>query len=389
MKNIILLGATGSIGTQTIEVLRGLSDEYRLVSLAFGKNLNKAIEIINEFKPFYVCSELKEHAEILKNLYPSLKVGYGNDGLLECATFEARNNYPTVVVNALVGSLGLKPTVEAIRKGYTIALANKETLVTAGRIVKEEVAKHGVELIPIDSEHSAIFQCLNGENNRNFKRIILTASGGSFRDKTRAELENVTVEEALKHPNWSMGSKITIDSATMMNKGFEVIEAHFLFNVGYEQITTILHRESIIHSMVEFQDTAILAQLGTPDMKVPISYALTYPERQLVSNAKQLDLTEIGILHFEKVDFARFPCLKYAYDAGIIGHSLPTVLNAANEAAVNLFLDGKIKFLDIEKIIYENLEKHELIKNPDLETIIQLDKELKLRIIKSAERSAL
>lgn len=389
MKNIILLGATGSIGTQTIEVLRDLSNQYRLVSFSFGKNLSKAISIINEFKPRYVCSELKEHADILKNIFPYLQVGYGSEGLLECATFDVGDHYPTTVVNALVGSLGLKPTVAAIRKGYTIALANKETLVTAGKIVTEEVRKHQVTLVPIDSEHSAIFQCLHGENHKNIKRIILTASGGAFRDKTRDQLEDVTVEEALRHPNWSMGSKITIDSATMMNKGFEVIEAHFLFNVDYDSIATVLHRESIIHSLVEFHDTAILAQLGTPDMKVPIAYALTYPDRIMISNVKPLDLTEVGTLHFEKVDFTRFPCLKYAYDAGIIGHSLPTVLNAANEAAVKLFLEGKIKFLDIEKIIYENLEQHKLIKDPDLETIIQLDKELKERIISSAERRAL
>ncbi|HEY8364999.1 MAG TPA: 1-deoxy-D-xylulose-5-phosphate reductoisomerase [Haloplasmataceae bacterium] len=380
MKNLILLGATGSIGTQTLEVLDHLLDEYQLVSIAFGKNLSCGIEIIKKYRVQYVSVADKDDCLRLKELFPYLQVGYGIEGLIQASTFDANNTYQTLVVSALVGSVGLIPTIEAIKKGYDIALANKETLVTAGNLVTSLVNKHKVKLLPIDSEHSALFQALNGEEKKTIKRLIITASGGAFRDKSRDELQNVSVNDALNHPNWQMGAKITIDSATMMNKGFEVIEAHHLFQVPYEKISTLLHKESIIHSLVEFIDTSIIAQLSNPDMKLPILYALTYPHRTHINSLKSIDLEDIASLHFAKMDFKRYPCLEYAYYAGKIGHSLPVVLNASNEAAVKLFLESKITFLDIERIIYNALEKHEVIKNPDLYTILYLDKEIKEQI---------
>lgn len=278
-------------------------------------------------------------------------------------------------MNAVLGSVGLRPTLQAIEAGKTIAIANKETLVTAGHLVMAAAEKHNVALLPVDSEHSAIFQCLQGEKEKNIARLILTASGGSFRDRTREELKNVTVQEALNHPNWSMGAKITIDSATMMNKGLEVIEAHWLFHLPYEQIDVILHRESIIHSMVEFQDSSVIAQLGTPDMRVPIQYALSYPDRLPLPSARRLNLLEAGKLHFQPMDQKRFRMLALAYQAGKAGGTVPTVLNAANEAAVAAFLDGKITFLQIDEMVERALEKHQSIMQPDLETIQQTDKE--------------
>ena len=381
MKNLIILGATGSIGMQTLAVLGNLTNEYKLTSIAFGKNIKRGIEIINKFKPQFVSVENKSDCKYLSELFPDIKFDYGLEGLINASTYDASNSYQTVVVTALVGSIGLLPTVEAIKKGYHIALANKETLVTAGRIIIDLIDKYQVNLLPVDSEHSAIFQALNGEKKAQINKLIITASGGAFRNKSREDLKHVTVTEALKHPNWLMGSKITIDSATMMNKGFEVIEAHYLFGLPYDKITTILHKESVIHSLVEFVDTSVIAQLGTPDMRIPIQYALTYPNRFVLNNAKSLKLEEIMTLNFQKLDFTRYPCLHYAYEAGKIGHSMPTVLNAANEAAVHLFLTEKISFLDIERIIYEALNNHILIKNLDLDTILSLDKEVKMTIL--------
>ena len=273
-----------------------------------------------------------------------------------------------------MGSVGLQPTLNAIEAKKTIAIANKETLVTAGHLVMEAAKRQGVAILPVDSEHSAIFQALQGENEKNIERIILTASGGSFRDRTREELGNVTVEEALNHPNWSMGAKITIDSASMMNKGLEVIEAHWLFDLPYEKIDVLLHQESIIHSMVEFHDSSIIAQLGSPDMRVPIQYALTYPDRFPLPSAKRLNLAEIGTLHFKKMDFDRFRCLKLAYEAGKAGGSYPTVLNAANEAAVEAFLTGKITFLQIEDYVENALNQHQMIVKPSLPEIEEIDR---------------
>ena len=276
-------------------------------------------------------------------------------------------------MNAVIGSVGLKPTLEAIRAGITIAIANKETLVAAGEIVIEEARKYNVPLLPVDSEHSALFQALNGENPARVSRLILTASGGSFRDLSRVELTNVTVKEALAHPNWSMGNKLTIDSATMMNKGLEVIEAHHLFGVPYENIDVLLHRESIIHSMIEFEDTSVMAQLGSPDMRVPIQYALTYPDRILMKNANRLRLEEVGKLHFEKIDLVRFKALALAYAAGKEGGTMPTAMNAANEIAVGLFMQGKIPFLKIEEIVERVMEQHQTIVAPNLEAIMEVD----------------
>jgi len=277
-------------------------------------------------------------------------------------------------VNAILGSVGLVPTLNAIEAGKTIALANKETLVTAGHIVMARARDRKVPVLPVDSEHSAIFQCLQGERQKNIERLIITASGGSFRDNTREQLLDVTIEEALHHPNWSMGAKITIDSATMMNKGLEVIEAHWLFDQPYDKIDVLLHRESTVHSMVEFHDGSIIAQLGSPDMRIPIQYALTYPERT-PTNAARLDLTELGTLHFQKMDFNRYRCLRFAYEAGRRGGTLPVVLNAANEVCVQAFLNGKIKFLEIEDVIEWALENHVPTANPDLDTILSVDQE--------------
>ncbi|MED1419321.1 1-deoxy-D-xylulose-5-phosphate reductoisomerase [Bacillus smithii] len=371
MKNISLLGATGSIGRQTLDIIRQHSDYFRLSSFSAGRNIEETRKIIKEFSPKLVSVLEKDDALRLKGEFPFVQFVYGEKGLTETALFSESDT----VVNAVMGSVGLIPTLEAIKAGKTIALANKETLVTAGHLVMRAAQKYHVDILPVDSEHSAIFQCLQGENSQNVARLILTASGGSFRDRTREELRYVTREEALNHPNWSMGAKITIDSATMMNKGLEVIEAHWLFQMPYEQIDVILHRESIIHSMVEYQDHSVIAQLGTPDMRVPIQYALTYPERLPLPVTKRLNLAAIGSLHFEEVDFDRFRCLAFAYEAGKAGGSMPTVLNAANEVAVKAFLDGKISFLKIEELIGKALEWHTLIKDPDLESIQCIDRE--------------
>jgi 1-deoxy-D-xylulose-5-phosphate reductoisomerase len=371
LKNISLLGATGSIGRQTLDIIRQHSDYFRLSSFSAGRNIEETRKIIKEFSPKLVSVLEKDDALRLKGEFPFVQFVYGEKGLTETALFSESDT----VVNAVMGSVGLIPTLEAIKAGKTIALANKETLVTAGHLVMRAAQKYHVDILPVDSEHSAIFQCLQGENSQNVARLILTASGGSFRDRTRVELRHVTREEALNHPNWSMGAKITIDSATMMNKGLEVIEAHWLFQMPYEQIDVILHRESIIHSMVEYQDHSVIAQLGTPDMRVPIQYALTYPERLPLPVTKRLNLAAIGSLHFEEVDFDRFRCLAFAYEAGKAGGSMPTVLNAANEVAVKAFLDGKISFLKIEELIGKALEWHTLIKDPDLESIQCIDRE--------------
>jgi 1-deoxy-D-xylulose-5-phosphate reductoisomerase len=371
VKFISLLGATGSIGRQTLEVIKEHPDEFTLVAFSVGKNIDAARKIISEFQPKFVSVQEKESCERLELEFPNIKFTYGAEGLTEVAVYEQAD----ILVNAVLGSVGLLPTLQAIEAKKTIAIANKETLVTGGHLVMEAAKRHGVSMLPVDSEHSAIFQALQGENEKNIERMILTASGGSFRDRTRKELENVTVQEALAHPNWSMGAKITIDSATMMNKGLEVIEAHWLFSIPYEKISVILHRESIIHSMVEFHDSSIIAQLGTPDMRVPIQYALSYPDRLPLHGTKRLDLAKVGMLHFQEIDFERFRCLKLAYEAGKIGGSMPTVLNAANEEAVSAFLSGKIAFLEIEEIVEKALASHESIPNPSLEMIQAIDKE--------------
>jgi 1-deoxy-D-xylulose-5-phosphate reductoisomerase len=376
VKKISLLGATGSIGLQTVDILKENPEHFRLTAFSTGRNMQKTRELIQQFKPEAVSVLDKDDAKSLQAEFPAVRFYYGQEGLVEIAA----HSDSEVLLNSVLGSVGLGPTMEAIKAGKQIAIANKETLVTAGHLVMKEAREKGVSILPVDSEHSAIFQSLNGENTKDISKLILTASGGSFRDQTRDELEGVTVEEALNHPNWSMGAKITIDSATMMNKGLEVIEAHYLFDIPYDQIDVLLHRESMIHSMVEFQDTSVIAQLGTPDMRVPIQYALTYPERLPRPHAKRLNLAEIGTLHFEQMDFNRFRALKLAYEAGRAGGTMPTVLNAANEAAVGLFLNGQITFLQIDELIEQALDQHNNIPLPDLDTVLSVDAEVRKNV---------
>ncbi|ETT85891.1 1-deoxy-D-xylulose-5-phosphate reductoisomerase [Viridibacillus sp. FSL R5-0477] len=371
MKSISLLGATGSIGIQTLDIVKDHKDSFQLVAFSAGKNIEKTREIVKEFKPLIVSVQLAEDAVALQKEFPKTDFVFGAQGLLDVATCPEAD----VLVNAVLGSVGLEPTLAAIKAKKNIAIANKETLVTAGHIVMSEAKKHGVAILPVDSEHSALWQSMHGENRKDISRLILTASGGSFRDQTREDLKNVTIKEALNHPNWSMGAKITIDSATLMNKGLEVIEAAVLYDVDYDNIDVLIHRESIIHSMVEYHDTSIMAQLGTPDMRTPIQYALSYPERLPRSTAERLDLAKISQLHFENVDLQRFRCLDFAYKAGRMGGTILTAMNAANEAAVGAFLQEKIKFLEIEDLIERIMDKHVNILQPDLETILHVDKE--------------
>ncbi|WML39089.1 1-deoxy-D-xylulose-5-phosphate reductoisomerase [Neobacillus sp. OS1-2] len=371
MKLISLLGASGSVGSQTIDIIREHPAEFKLATFSVGKNIDFARKLIVEFNPELVSVQDYGDCQTLKAEFPKAKFTYGNEGLIEVAVYEKSD----ILVNAVLGSVGLHPTLQAIESGKAIAIANKETLVTAGHLVMDAASKNNVPLLPVDSEHSAIFQALQGERDKNIERLILTASGGSFRDRTRDELQNVTVQDALNHPNWSMGAKITIDSATMMNKGLEVIEAHWLFQMPYEKINVLLHKESIIHSMVEFQDSSIIAQLGTPDMRVPIQYALTYPDRLPRPSANRLDLASVGQLHFEEMDVDRFRCLQFAIMAGKTGGTMPTVLNAANEVAVAAFLEGKVRFLQIEDLIEKALNTHQTIEHPSLMTIEEVDKE--------------
>lgn len=355
MRHLYIVGACGSIGRQTLDIVRNNKEEFKVVGLAVGSNKEIAVKLIEEFKPEVVC--FKEGYVYELSYKPVIFVG--DKGLEELAAYSKYED--EVFVNALVGMSGIMPTVCAIKAKKTIALANKETLVAAGDLINDLVNKYNVPLVPIDSEHSAILQCLTGESKKEVKRLIITASGGSFRDKKREELIGVTKEAALKHPNWSMGAKITIDSATMMNKGFEVIEAHHLFHIPYEKIDTILHKESIVHSLVEFNDGTIKAELGSPDMHTPIAYALRYPHH-LQNESDNLDLIGLN-LHFEELSDKRYPCLGYAYLAAKKGGIYPAILNAANEAAVKLFLLDKIEFLEIEKIIYDEItnKKYETI----------------------------
>lgn len=368
MKYLYIVGALGSIGTQTLDIVRNNKDEFKVVGMAVGSNLALAKELIEEFKPEVVCYRNNKC-----DLSYSPIEYFGDEGLLKLASYHKYDN--EVFVNALVGISGLLPTVYAIKSKKDIALANKETLVVAGDLIKALVKEYNVSLTPIDSEHSAILQCIQGENKSEIKRLIITASGGSFRNKKREELENVTKADALKHPNWSMGSKITIDSATMMNKGFEVIEAHYLFDIPYEKIDTILHPESIVHSMVEYNDGSIKAQIGASDMHIPIQYALRYPSHNTL-DGKSLNLIGLN-LNFMELSTLRYPCLKYAYMVAKKGGIYYAVLNAANEAAVYLFLNDKIKFLDIEKIIYEEITNKEYESiSYNLENIIDISKKI-------------
>ncbi|MDP4468113.1 1-deoxy-D-xylulose-5-phosphate reductoisomerase [Staphylococcus hyicus] len=366
MKNIAVLGASGSIGTQAIDVIERHPNEFNLVAFTVGKNIAYAQKIVEKHRPDIISVQHEEDVEAFLDY--DVNVVSGKEGLITVATY-AKND---LVLNALLGSVGLEPTMRAIEARKDIALANKETLVVAGELVMAHARRYDVNILPVDSEHAAIFQCLNGEDHKQIKKITITASGGSFRDLSRDALENVTVEDALNHPNWSMGHKITIDSATMMNKGFEVIEAKWLFDLDISKIETILHKESIIHSMVEFVDTSVMAQLGTPDMRMPIQYAFTYPKR-IEHRAPSLNLAQVAQLHFKAMDFDRYRCLQYAYDAIKIGGTMPVVLNAVNEVAVAKFLNKEIRFLDIERLIKREMDQHEVIQNPTLEQILALD----------------
>lgn len=367
MKKIAILGSTGSIGTQTLDVVRAHSDELEVVALAAGSNKERLKEQIREFHPELVSLSDERKAQELKEELAgeAVEVVCGMDGLIEVAGIDSAD----VVVTAVVGMMGILPTMEAIRKGKDIALANKETLVTAGHLIIPMAREYGVSILPVDSEHSAIFQCLHGEPKKALDKILLTASGGPFRGKSAEFLETVTLEDALNHPNWSMGPKITIDSSTMVNKGLEVMEAKWLFGVDYSQIEVVIQPQSIIHSMVQYIDGAVIAQLGTPDMRVPIEYALFYPERRSLPGDR-LDFSKLSQITFEKPDYKVFRGLSLAIEAGKTGGTMPTVFNAANERAVAKFLKGEIKYTDIVRSIEKCMDAHKVSAHPDLEEIL-------------------
>ena len=369
VKNISILGSTGSIGTQTLEVVR-YNKDIKVTALAAGSNVDLIEKQIREFKPEIACLWSEEKAKELKERVKDLdvKILSGMEGLIAVATEPKAE----IVVTAVVGMIGIRPTIAAMEAGKDIALANKETLVTAGHIIMPLAKKMGVKILPVDSEHSAIFQCLQGAAGNKIHKILLTASGGPFRGWKREQLEKVQMEDALKHPNWSMGHKITIDSATMVNKGLEVIEAKWLFGVDLDQIQVVVHPQSVIHSAVEFQDHAVIAQLGTPDMRLPIQYALFYPERKPLQS-EALDLFKLHTMTFEEPDLGTFRGLALAYEAARRGGSMPTALNAANEKAVAMFLDRKIRFLDIPEIISECMAAHQWIDHPSLEDILETE----------------
>lgn len=374
MKNIAIIGSTGSIGTQTLDIVRA-NDDIKVVALAAGSNVSLLEKQAREFKPEIIGIWSEDKAKELRVALSefNIRIVSGMEGLLEIATVASSD----IVVTAIVGMIGIRPTVEAIKAGKDIALANKETLVTAGHIIMPLAKEYGVRILPVDSEHSAIFQCIHGESYNDkpnkISRLLITASGGPFRGKDTAYLENVKLEDALKHPNWAMGRKITIDSATLVNKGLEVIEARWLFDVKPENIEVVVQPQSIIHSMVEFEDGSVKAQLGTPDMKLPIQYALYYPERRYLAGDR-LDFTKLSGIIIDKPDRKTFKGLDYAYKSLELGGSMPTVFNAANEKAVALFLDRKIKFLDIYGLIDRCMSEHKVIDNPSLDDIFDTER---------------
>ncbi|MCI9598942.1 MAG: 1-deoxy-D-xylulose-5-phosphate reductoisomerase [Lachnospiraceae bacterium] len=376
MKKVAILGSTGSIGTQTLEIARTNGD-LEITALAAGSNVERLEAQIREFCPSLAAVWAEEKAKELKSRIRDLdvRVVTGMEGLIEVAEQPESG----ILVTAIVGMIGIRPTIAAMKAGKDIALANKETLVTAGHIIMPLAEECGVRILPVDSEHSAIFQCLNGENRCELHKILLTASGGPFRGKKKEELREVQVEDALKHPNWSMGRKITIDSATLVNKGLEMMEARWLFGVEPQDIKIVVQPKSIIHSMVEFADGAVIAQLGTPDMKLPIQYALYYPQRRYLPG-ERLDFWKLGQITFEEPDMENFPGLRLAFDAAAAGGSLPTVYNAANERAVALFLDRKIRFLEIPELIERCMEEHKAVKAPSVEEILQTEAEVYERI---------
>ena len=371
MKKISILGSTGSIGTQTLDVIRKNPSDFEAVAISANSNVKMILEQIEEFKPKYAVMYEESKAEELKNLLPkecTTEVLSGMEGLKKISSLDEID----IVLTAVVGMIGLVPTMCAIESKKDIALANKETLVTAGELVMKAAKENGVKILPVDSEHSAVFQSLNGENNRDVEKIILTASGGPFRGKKKEDLINITKNEALKHPNWDMGRKISIDSSTLMNKGLEVIEAKWLFGVEAEDIDVVVHPQSIVHSMVQYRDSSVIAQLGCPDMRLPIQYALTYPDR-METDFERLDFRKASQLTFEETDLETFPCLKLAYECLKAGGTYCAVLNAANEIVVNEFLEDRIGFYDIPKYIKMALDAHESIENATLEQILKID----------------
>lgn len=372
MKTISILGSTGSIGTQTLEVVRENKD-LKVAALAALQNISLLEAQAREFQPEIVCvyEETRAKELAIKLADTNIKVVSCMEGLIECATIKSAS----LVVSAVVGMIGILPVIEAIKARKDIAFANKETLVTAGHIIMPLVKEYQVSLLPVDSEHSAIFQALQGSHGSEISKIILTASGGPFRGRKREELKNVQVEDALKHPNWSMGRKITIDSATMVNKGLEVIEARWLFDVSVEQIEVVVHPQSIIHSAVEYIDGGIIAQMGTPDMKLPIQYAMFYPNARRYLPGKRVNFFELGSITFEKPDFTNYPGLAMAYEVMKVGHSLPTVYNAANERAVAKFLNREISYLEITDLIRTAIDSHTLIQNPNISQILNIEQE--------------
>lgn len=370
LKNISVLGSTGSIGTQTLDVVRKNND-FKVVALSAGNNVELLEQQVREFRPSFVSmADDKALARLRARLsdVTGIEYGTGMDGLIHAAAMEQAE----IVVTAVVGMMGIVPTIEAINAGKDIALANKETLVTAGHIIMKLAAEKGVRILPVDSEHSAIFQCLNGERQNKIHKILLTASGGPFRGRTIEQMRDIKVEDALKHPNWAMGRKITIDSSTMVNKGLEVMEARWLFGVELDQVQVVVQPQSVIHSMVEFEDGAVMAQLGTPDMRLPIQYALYYPERRFL-DTQHLDFWKLNQITFEKPDMINFRGLALAYEAGRKGGNVPTMFNAANELAVAMFLDRKIKYLDIIDIIEQTMTNIEYIDNPDVKQILDTE----------------
>ena len=370
-KKITVLGASGSIGTQTLDILLQHPDEFEIVAISVGKRVNVLKEYLNKYPLNFACVQDESDFDELSKQYPNTTFYYGDLGLEKLASLDNID----VVCNAIQGIAGLIPTIRAMEHHADVAIANKESLVAAGDLVNEVSRKYNATLIPVDSEHSAIFQTLNGYDKKDIKKLIITASGGSFRELNREQLKNVTLQQALKHPRWHMGAKITIDSATMMNKGFEVIEAHVLFGLPYEQIDVILHPQSIVHSMTEFVDHSVIAQLGVADMRLPIQYALTYP-RRIVNTSDSLSLAEIGSLTFSNMDYERFPLLDLAYAVGLKGGNMTTILNGANEMAVDMFLNDEISFIDIERINFETIRqaKDFFIEKPTLEEILESNK---------------
>lgn len=371
MKKIGVMGSTGSIGTQTLDIVRKYPDRLQVTALAAGSNVKLLEAQAREWKPKLAVMWTEEAAADLRDRLSDLDitVACGMEGLLQMAAFPEMD----ILVTAIVGMIGIQPTIEAIKAHKDIALANKETLVTAGHIIMPLAKENGVSILPVDSEHSAIFQSMQGEKKSQVNQILLTASGGPFRGKTRKELEWMRAEDALKHPNWSMGKKVTIDSSTLVNKGLEVMEAKWLFGVGLEEIQVVIHPESILHSAVEYRDGAVIGQLGVPDMKLPIQYALFYPDRYEVPGNKRLDLFDIGRLTFEKPDLETFAGLKLAFEAAKIGGTMPTVFNAANEKAVSLFLENKIRFLQIAEVIEKAMAEHCVVENPVVEQILEAE----------------